>query len=63
MKKLIFVKDLDKQEVRERIAKALEQTRAIYEISTASNCIAVEGNNDIVRSAITVIKELGYIVE
>lgn len=63
MKKLLFVKDLDKEEVRKRISNALDQTRAIYNISTANKCIAVEGNNDIVRAATIAIRELGYIIE
>jgi hypothetical protein len=63
MKKLLFVKDLDKEEVRKRISEALDQTRAIYNISTSNKCIAVEGNNDIVRVATIAIKELGYIIE
>jgi len=63
MKKLLFVKDIDKEEVRKKISEALDQTRAIYTISTANKCVVVEGNNDIVRAAIISIKELGYIVK
>jgi hypothetical protein len=63
MKKLLFVKDLDKEEVQKKISMALDQTRAIYTISTSNKCIAVEGNNDIVRAATIAIKELGFIIE
>jgi len=63
MKKLLFVKNIDNLEVQEAIAKALDQTRVTYSISSASKCVVVEGSNDLVRAAIITIRELGYIVE
>lgn len=63
MKHIIFIKELNSEEKAQKIQDALEGTRVEFKISLADQAVIVEGNNDIIHLAKTMIREAGFNIE
>ena len=59
MKKIIFVKNLNEDNIDE-VKSLLDETRAIYSIDVNNGAIAIEGSNDVVHACKVELNENGY---
>lgn len=63
MKHIIFLtQTLTKDDV-VKLEDALNQTRAIVQISMATSTVTIEGSNDVLHHAKQVILSLGYTIQ
>lgn len=63
MRRIIFVKDLNTEEDKQRIESAMENTRLDYTISLATQSVTVEGSNDALYSAKQAIQLAGFTIQ
>jgi len=63
MKNIIFVRDLSDDSGVVKLKEALKETRIEFEVNLANKCVVIEGGNDLVYTAKTVIREAGFTIE
>lgn len=63
MQTLLFIKSkLNDSDVK-RIEDALNETRLDFKVKKNENCVIINGRNDLVHTAKTVLREAGFDIE
>lgn len=63
MEHIILVKGLNSEEKADHLDSDLKVSRLNYRISLSNQCVIIEGSNDDIYLAKTIIREAGFIVE
>lgn len=63
MKHIVFLKENLTEADIELLKQELNQTRAIYTISTATSSVTIEGSNDILHHAKQAIQNAGFTIQ